>query len=175
MYDATIGLENSPRTNSEDRLSALPDNVLCHILSFLDTTYAMATCVLLKRLMNVSCFLSHIILDDSLTRGGNYREFGLDFGKFGLRQILLRMPRIDRFQYACHFDLNDSAVQTLLCYVVAENVEEINIHLRLSTIGEKLRVEIFTCQSLIVLKLWGFKKFATFGDWQTTFLEVYHT
>ncbi|XP_076943726.1 F-box/FBD/LRR-repeat protein At1g16930-like [Bidens hawaiensis] len=49
-----------------DRISRLPDDVICHILSFLPTKHAVATSILSSRWINLWSFLSVIDLDDTL-------------------------------------------------------------------------------------------------------------
>ncbi|KAJ9566544.1 hypothetical protein OSB04_002510 [Centaurea solstitialis] len=49
-----------------DRISSLPNDVLCHILSFLPTKHAVATSLLSSRWLNLWASLPIIDLDDSL-------------------------------------------------------------------------------------------------------------
>ena len=48
-----------------DRVSNLPDEVLCHILSFLTTKEAALTSILAKRWRNLLAFLPYLTFDDS--------------------------------------------------------------------------------------------------------------
>ncbi|KAG2326302.1 hypothetical protein Bca52824_009030 [Brassica carinata] len=49
-----------------DRVSDLPDEILCHILSFLTTKEAALTSILAKRWRNLLAFLPCLTIDDSL-------------------------------------------------------------------------------------------------------------
>lgn len=52
--------------DSEDRISRLPDPILCHILSFLPARHAVATCILSSRWKFVWTWLSNLCFDDEL-------------------------------------------------------------------------------------------------------------
>ncbi|CAI9777016.1 unnamed protein product [Fraxinus pennsylvanica] len=136
------------------RLSAIPDELLDHILSYVDTKFVMATCVNSRRLLNVFRSMPNIILDDSLFRTNSFKDCELDFTMFGLRQIMLR-SKIHRFQLKCNFDFSNSGVQTMVRAVLWRNAKEIDICTGTLAIWGKLPTEVFTSQSLVVLKLRG--------------------
>ncbi|GAA0163025.1 hypothetical protein LIER_39511 [Lithospermum erythrorhizon] len=61
-----------------DRISALPDSVLCHILSYLPTKYAIATSILSTRGKNIFPSILNevdIDFDDSLTMDIDFADF----------------------------------------------------------------------------------------------------
>ncbi|KAL2531006.1 F-box/FBD/LRR-repeat protein [Forsythia ovata] len=139
-----------------DRLSDLPDAVLCHILSFLDTKYAVATTLLSTRWKNLFISLPNIVLDDSLTLKTRNEEFGPEFAMFGLRQIMLRnVPHINQFHLKCNFNFKDPVIQTLVYAAIWRNVKEVDICMGERAIIGSLPPELFTSTSLVVLKLKG--------------------
>ena len=62
---------------TQDRISALPDEILCHILSFFSTNDSFATSLLCKRWQPLWLFLSIIDLDDQtfIQNGRSYTSF----------------------------------------------------------------------------------------------------
>jgi len=62
---------------TQDRISACPDEILCHILSFLSTHDSFSTSLLSKRWQPLWLFLPIIDLDDQtfIQKGGSYSSF----------------------------------------------------------------------------------------------------
>ncbi|KAH9736944.1 F-box/LRR-repeat protein [Citrus sinensis] len=58
--------ERNSTSLEEDRISCLPDEILCHILSFLPTKNAVATCVLSSKWRLVWALLPNLCFDDRL-------------------------------------------------------------------------------------------------------------
>ena len=61
------------KPSTVDRLSDLPDDILCHILTFLPTKLAFATSVLSKRWISLYNSLNIINFDDEFVE--NHKEF----------------------------------------------------------------------------------------------------
>lgn len=59
-------MDSQIRRGLEDRISKLPDAVLCHILSFMPTKYAVLTSVLSKRWQYLWTCVNTLDLDNSL-------------------------------------------------------------------------------------------------------------
>ncbi|CAG7906941.1 unnamed protein product, partial [Brassica rapa] len=59
-----------------DRISNLPDELLCHVLSFLPTKNAALTSVLSKRWLNLWKLVPNLDIDDSLKE---IRQSFIDF------------------------------------------------------------------------------------------------
>ncbi|CAA2960630.1 F-box At4g22280-like, partial [Olea europaea subsp. europaea] len=136
-----------------DRISSLPDTVLRHILSFLDTKYAVVTSVLSTRWKDLCISLPNIVLDDSLTFKKRKKNFEKAFEKFACRQILLRnVPNINRFRLKSNF-IEDSTIGDIVCAAICCKVKEIDLWVGDSTTVGILPLELFICNSLVVLKL----------------------
>lgn len=138
------------REEEKDRLSELPDCVLVHIMEFMDTKYAVQTCVLSKRwkdlwkhlttlafntfffnnVTNFSKFVSHVLSrrDDSISL------LNLEFTRRGYAQ--------------------PQPLNRLMKYAVLHNVQQLTIFINLNFKPSfEFRPYIFSCQSLTFLKL----------------------
>ncbi|XP_021752840.1 F-box/LRR-repeat protein At4g14096-like [Chenopodium quinoa] len=87
------------QTKLEDRLSALPDSLLCHILSFLPTNEAVQT-VLIRRFGTLWTFLQNIDFDDALlSHLWANEDINSGFFRFVHNALKLHQrPTVDRFR-----------------------------------------------------------------------------
>ncbi|KAL6544112.1 hypothetical protein OROGR_010609 [Orobanche gracilis] len=153
------GRENLEINDSVDRLSDLPDPVLCHILSFMDTKYAVAASVLSTRWKHLNTYVPDIILDDSLTKKEYDGHLGRpDFGLFGLRQIMMKdVPYINKFHLTCDTSFEVLLLKLIVTASVRLNVREVYMFLGKRGDFDILPPSFFTCTSLVDLKLSGIR------------------
>ncbi|KAH9625746.1 hypothetical protein KSS87_022299 [Heliosperma pusillum] len=144
-----------------DKISSLPDDILSHILSFLPTKYAVATCVLSTRWRYV--WASVPILDfDARLHGDCYSVSNINANKseiafqhFVSRVILLHDKRIQKFRLIYDCLCQYTPVPTWLRVAISENMQELELDICLSIRHEffDLPKKFFTSSSLVVLKL----------------------
>ncbi|KAL8032149.1 hypothetical protein ABFX02_13G076100 [Erythranthe guttata] len=123
---------------SIDRLSELPDSVLCHILSFLSTQESVATTILAKSWRYLWTFVPNLIFhfEDSDTIN---------------RVLLLRkLQKINTFRLNYGVDCNAYQVDTWITFAVERNVENVDIYLSFHV---DLPRCLFTCETLVDLSL----------------------
>ncbi|GKV53390.1 hypothetical protein SLEP1_g59921 [Rubroshorea leprosula] len=129
-----------------DRLSDLPDCLLHHILSFMDSKYAVQTCILSKRWVSVWTHLPVLKLDSKFfNRVGNFRSF--------ISQVLDHCENSNILTLSIcspRKNLARSLVDKIISFAVSHSVQELDLSLKYP-IGELQNV--FRCQSLRVLKL----------------------
>ncbi|KAL2531007.1 putative F-box/LRR-repeat protein [Forsythia ovata] len=113
----------TPDDDCADRISALPDAILCHILSFLDTKYAVATSVLSTRWKDLFISVPKIKLDDCLTWKTRNKKSVLNF--------------------------KDPANQTLVRAAISRNVREVDIWVENPKYAGELPYELYTSSLLI--------------------------
>ncbi|RHN51249.1 putative F-box domain, FBD domain, leucine-rich repeat domain, L domain-containing protein [Medicago truncatula] len=135
-----------------DRISNLPDELLCHILSFLPTKIAFTTTVLSKRWTPLFHSLTILRFDDETVH--NYAAFNSVCGFIDTFMLPPRLPNqfIKTFSLKCRFVFSDSNCHILDAWVEAAKqrcIEEFH----LSMIARISNDTIFTCQTLVVLKL----------------------
>ncbi|XP_068312555.1 F-box/LRR-repeat protein At3g59190-like [Pyrus communis] len=144
-----MGSKSKRASRLQDRISDLPDSVLCHILSFLPTKYSVRTNVLSTRWKNMWAAVPNIDLDNE--DFPNYHGFTM----FVDRVLLFRgSSDIENFRLDCHcmgdFPRIDAWIRTAIMRNVAEldlcvEPHEQNIF--------ELPKGFFMCKTLRVLKL----------------------
>lgn len=138
-----------------DRISALPNSLLCHILAYLPTKHAMTTSILSRRWKYVWTSLNNLSFDDRLCSSHPaFPEVGnqgfVDF----VQTVLLRTDpgNIDRFSLHWSTPTNLSYLNHWLSSAVNRHVRELELDL-----GENNRIQLpemlCTSTTLEVLKL----------------------
>ncbi|XP_012481462.1 putative F-box/FBD/LRR-repeat protein At5g22670 [Gossypium raimondii] len=142
---------------SEDRISSLPDHILCHILSFLPLKEAVRTSVISTKWRYLFASISTIEFDDSLLSGLTDRNVD-SFKNFVDR--LLKFPdqvSLDCFRLSDGISLNDEDhdfdVSGWICAALCRGVKEIDLFLDYFGCVLTVPAVLFTCHSLVTLKL----------------------
>ncbi|XP_026410251.1 putative FBD-associated F-box protein At5g22720 [Papaver somniferum] len=145
-------------TKDEDHISRLPDFLIHHILSFVNITYAVQTCMLSKRWRNIWTSLPFLTFDRSVLGEGRYQSF-LDFVEYVLSFRDNRCFDIRRFhllgrrgKYDCNFI---KCLHRWIIVVARSNVEDIYVQFNGDKHNDEFRVpdSVFTCKSLTNLEL----------------------
>jgi hypothetical protein len=148
----------------EDIISTLPDFILCHILSFLETKHAVATTILSKRWKNLCFSVPVLRFNTTVTDETAYSRF-INF----VYSVLVSRDRAFSINtFYLDFTFNDyqiiypcspmDIITKFIDVVVLFGVENIDLCVELEkTIGfTKLPISILTCNTLVVLNLHSF-------------------
>ncbi|XP_045797415.1 F-box/LRR-repeat protein At4g14103-like [Trifolium pratense] len=134
---------------SEAKLSDLPNCILIHILSFLNTKEAVRTCILSKRWEHIWKYIPTLIL--------HYSDFSTlkSFDKFMYRVLSLRDDSV--LPHTIDFDrsggLKSGLLKKVAYYVLSHNVKLLRLRIDVKgDIGDILPC-ISSCQTLTSLKL----------------------
>ncbi|KAI4329145.1 hypothetical protein L6164_021441 [Bauhinia variegata] len=151
---ASQNVETCEAAESQDLLGDLPDFLLHHILSFMETKVAIRTCVLSKRWRylwtSVPCL------------NFNSRSFTrlTDFKRFVLWVLSHRdsahVKALTYSRFGVDYATDQSLLTKVIEYAVSHGAEEIRINLRAKSFGSppiEIPFSIFTCQSLKVLEI----------------------
>ncbi|XP_062014045.1 F-box/FBD/LRR-repeat protein At5g56420-like [Rosa rugosa] len=140
-----------------DRISELPDDLICHILSFLPTITAVRTTVLSKRWNKLWTFVRHLDFDLYRDRPDGQKYLFERFVEF----VFLRLVSLDigkfRLRYAsASWEGDFSHVDDWVSVAVWRNVVELDLRIFYVASGYLCRLpkSIFWCKTLKVLKLW---------------------
>ncbi|GAU25865.1 hypothetical protein TSUD_164060 [Trifolium subterraneum] len=142
---------------AEDIISTLPDAIICHILSFLETKQAVAASVLSKRWKNL--WLSVPTLCFTNTVRDHLTNF--QFKDFVYSVLLPRDATfpIKRFHFEVTYDdpirCPIDSITKWVNFVVQRKIEYLYLHPNAMGLP-KLPVTILTCKTLVVLKLLSF-------------------
>ncbi|KAM2186095.1 hypothetical protein ACFX1Q_031020 [Malus domestica] len=148
------------RAKVKDRINALPDALLCHILSFLPTKYAVRTTILSRRWKNLWTSVPNLYFNDrkdfpSFQAG----PYGSNlFTRFVDRVLYFRdSSDIKKFRLSVTYTDDLSHVDGWLCTAIRRNVVELDFELCQSHYNQyrefELPQSLFTCRTLTVLKL----------------------
>uniref|UniRef100_A0A803LYH1 F-box domain-containing protein n=2 Tax=Chenopodium quinoa TaxID=63459 RepID=A0A803LYH1_CHEQI len=146
-----------------DRISGLPNDILCHILSFLPTKYAVATSVLSTRWKYLWSSVPVLDIDASFHRDFfsflniyGSKDSEISFKRFVNRVLLLNdTPHIQKFRliYECHYTA--APIHTWLNVAISRHILELELDFCLSVPKEFMKFprNFFMSNSLVVLKL----------------------
>ncbi|CAL8150755.1 unnamed protein product [Prunus armeniaca] len=144
---------NVSKARTEDRISALPDAIIFHILSFLPTSDAVTTCFLSNRWKNMWTLVPNvelIVLSTAWDSGGT--------AAYVDRYLLFRgSSNIHKFHLCC-VDL-DSIVGRIngwICTALRRNVVELHLEFDERDDSHEFLVlpqDLFVCKTLETLKL----------------------
>ncbi|KAK2984822.1 hypothetical protein RJ640_004647 [Escallonia rubra] len=139
-YDAT----------GEDRISNLPDSVLCHILRFLPTKNAVATAILSKSWKTLFASIHDLVLhfDDSVllhpeqASDSNMLDRKTSFTSFVYRvlNVILRdAAHIDAFFLSCEQEYDDDHINAWISAALSHNVESLHLNMTMKNADLLLR------------------------------------
>ena len=144
----------------KDGINRLPYKVLCHILSFLPTKYAVGTSILSTTWKNLWSSVPNLDFDDELLlhgrRPGNKstQDLRVSFSSFVERVLKLHnAPRIHRFHLKCSQDYEPSQLNAWICSAVWGKVQELDLCFPMRNSKYSLYCGLFTSTSLVYLKL----------------------
>ncbi|XP_057446875.1 F-box/FBD/LRR-repeat protein At5g56420-like [Lotus japonicus] len=160
-----------------DRISLLPDEVLCHILSFLPTKKAVATSVLSKKWRPLWILVPTLDYDDEiyLVRDKPFYYFEkLVYETIRARDAEQPIRRF-RLKYdSSHSDRSDADVNAWLKVVIPRRIENLDINLHPKDHMISLNCCIFSCTTLVVLKLKGISLNASSSSVELPSLKSLH-
>ena len=155
---ASQNVDNCEMEESEDRLSDMPDCIIHHILSFMETKDAIQTCVLSKRWRYLWASVPCLNFSSK-----SFMRL-VDFKKFVLWVLNHRdsshVKLLVYYRFGVDYATDQGLLNKVIEYAASHGVEEIKINLRAKTAGRtsgsppvEIPLSLFTCQSLKKLEL----------------------
>ncbi|KAI8570787.1 hypothetical protein RHMOL_Rhmol01G0064100 [Rhododendron molle] len=141
----------------EDRISNLPCNLISHILSFLPTKNAVATCVLSTKWKQSWTLYDSVDFDDTLLLNPRKSDRTLSlqtsFTSFVDRVVLQhRVSRLNKFHLKCTQSYDLSHVNAWIAAALLSRVKELHISIPMEHSIVQPQ-DLFSCGTLVVLKL----------------------
>ncbi|KAK6157425.1 hypothetical protein DH2020_011673 [Rehmannia glutinosa] len=145
---------------STDRLSVLPDEVICHILSFLPTKLSVATSILARRWRFLWTHVPNLDFNFDFGGDGYPLHLRASFPSIVNRVMSLhRVQSLNTFHLECMDDsIDDYEFQTCIATAVERNVQ--NLVLALTV---QLPQCFLTCKTLVDLRIYGCIGFPSSG------------
>ncbi|KAK6157403.1 hypothetical protein DH2020_011651 [Rehmannia glutinosa] len=147
---------------SIDRLSALPDDILCHILSFLPTKLSVATSILSRRWKFLWAHVPNLDFDSE----NHGRESKIDewsFFDIVYRVMsLYKVENMDTFSL-CFVGMSQSQLATCIYAAVKRNVKNISL-IAPNFPPVRLPCCILTCKTLVDLTLYYIRDMPMIGN-----------
>ncbi|TXG70047.1 hypothetical protein EZV62_004982 [Acer yangbiense] len=133
-----------------DRLSSLPNPVIYHILSLMDTKYAVQTCVLSKNWRNHWTNIHNLNFDhSSFSRWVGFRDF-----VFNVLQRC-KLINLGKLKFICGKSIRVKLVRTVFQYAISHRLEELETDL-IGSFPPSLsdcQASLFECQTLKSLRI----------------------
>ncbi|XP_048441431.1 F-box/LRR-repeat protein At3g58900 [Pyrus x bretschneideri] len=159
-----MGSISDHQASVEDRISELPDTILCHVLSFLETVHAVRTTVLSTRWNNLWTKVPNLHFDYYPSFSPKYEDEDADvcrnhFMTFVDRVLFFRdSSKIQNFTLSCFEESDFTRIDGWLCTATRRNVVKLDFGLH-NICKYDRRVtfsfpqSLFKCKTLEVLKL----------------------
>ncbi|KAI3925604.1 hypothetical protein MKW98_001458 [Papaver atlanticum] len=148
-------MEGTPYIDVKDRISRLPDNLIHHIMSFMDTKYAVQTCVLSKRWIHIWKSLPFL----NFNRWSFSNNMKDSFVMF-VDMVFIFREEVDIQKFSLEWESSayDSTVITNVnrwsIHAVKHNVQELSILIdQLHNTVYEIPQRLFKCKSLTKLKI----------------------
>ncbi|GLT67351.1 hypothetical protein SLA2020_396660 [Shorea laevis] len=144
--------------SSVDRISALPEGVICHILSFLPTKVAVQTSVLSTKWRKIYTLVSCIDLEFG-TLDDDREEIDAEksnrFSNFVDRVFFFHdKPSIVSFRLKCYQYVDPLHVDGWIRALMQHSIQELDIYNHhFAFLGMPLPASVFSCETLVVLKV----------------------
>ncbi|PNX81420.1 F-box/LRR-repeat protein, partial [Trifolium pratense] len=163
----------------EDIISTLPDAIICHILSFLETKHAVTTSILSKRWKNLYLSVPVLYFDTTVTNQNEY----IRFNDFVYSVLLSRDPALPINTFFLYFTYDNHQILSPHCpmdtitrwlkFVAQRGLQY--LHLYVGTVAfPELPISILTCSTLVVLNLECFSVEETFSPVALPSLKTLH-
>ncbi|KAJ7950447.1 FBD-associated F-box protein [Quillaja saponaria] len=145
-----------------DRISNLPDHLLCQILSLLPTKQAVLTSILSNRWKLLWIWVSNFDFDDRICEQQrdkiDDKKDHMSFAQFVSRVLLLCNTRpIKKFHLKCDsLTSNSFDINTWVSTAIARKVEQLELSVSFDLVQNfELSHSLFTCKTIVGLKLNG--------------------
>ncbi|XP_058219221.1 putative F-box/LRR-repeat protein At4g15060 [Rhododendron vialii] len=145
---------------SLDRISTLPDSILCHILSFLPMKYAVRTSTLSTRYQYLWTYITSLHFDNSelFTNDIGEAEADLSFRNFVSTVLLLsNVSCLEKFSLKLESFCNIGIVKSWISIAIKRNVQKLELGYSqlCAEIPIQLPQTMFICKTLVDLMLKG--------------------
>ncbi|MBA0705594.1 hypothetical protein Golax_017778 [Gossypium laxum] len=138
-----------------DRVSDLPDSILCHILSFLSTKDAVVTSILSTRWRYLFTLLSNLDFDlgefTSSDRRPKISSIKI-FLSFVGKMLFFHKTNVDKFRLKCGIRVDCCHVYGLILAAVWRGVKHLDLNISYTNV-KTLPDALFACRTLVALKL----------------------
>ncbi|KAL0000852.1 hypothetical protein SO802_014633 [Lithocarpus litseifolius] len=135
---------------STDRISNLPDSLLCHILYFLPTNEAIVTSILSSRWKPLWTLVPKIDLHDTSITGHSVSPLRI-------RYIVLAQhttPILSNFTLSWHSPCDSSHFDKWIDTAISRSLQQLDLHIESKQLFE-LPHAVFHCKTLVSLELSG--------------------
>ncbi|XP_071723868.1 F-box protein At4g09920-like [Rutidosis leptorrhynchoides] len=143
--------------DASDRISKLPDDVLCRILSNLQTKEAVATSILSKRWEHVWTSMPNLEFSDHF-HCCNDLQTDVKMFKSYVDNVLSHHNGnvIEKCRLTCYSEYASSYIYSWVCSILCCMIQELTIQsTHFQSEVKHLPFGIFTCKKLVVLKIEG--------------------
>ncbi|GAU45348.1 hypothetical protein TSUD_84650 [Trifolium subterraneum] len=140
---------------NQDRLSDLPDCVLLHILSRLNTKQVVQTCILSKRWKFLWKRISTLILHSSNFSNVSWKFVSKNFHTFVSKILTLRDTEtaLNALDLYCNGDIQIQLLEKILNYVCSYNTHLQELGISVNGDSDLIMSRVSSCHALTSLKL----------------------